>query len=115
MEEIELLKNKIKELEDELSVFKTKEDYLNTGIDKVKGIYEVTRQNAEKIIFKAVSFAYSFKEELTLTLKKIKSNPSNYEEYVNELLNKNSHLLDENIDIVKNKIQEIVIKIINSK
>ncbi|ASP28021.1 hypothetical protein SCORR_v1c02470 [Spiroplasma corruscae] len=114
MEENEILKQKILALEKKLEIYHKKEEYLNKGIDKVQGIYEVTRQNAEKIIYKSIGIAHALKDDMAITLKKIQADPNNIHEYVNELLYKNSHLFNDDNEVIKKNISEIVIKIINS-
>ncbi|AKX33916.1 hypothetical protein SLITO_v1c02610 [Spiroplasma litorale] len=115
MDNIDQLKKRVQDLENELDIFKKKEEYLNNGIEKVKSIYDITRQNAEKIIYKSVVIANSLKDDAKSTLEKIKNNPNDLDKFIDELLHKNNHLLNNDINKVKKNIQEIVIKIINSK
>ncbi|AGR41445.1 hypothetical protein [Spiroplasma taiwanense] len=105
------LQMKIKKLEKELENYYKKEEYTEAGIKKTKEVYDIARQNAEKIIFKAVTFTHDFKKSISETLYLIQKDKNNFEKYVDEFIEKNNYFLTDEIDELKELIKKIVDKI----
>ncbi|AOG60657.1 hypothetical protein SHELI_v1c07080 [Spiroplasma helicoides] len=110
MDNSDLLK-RIAELEQELEIYKEKEDFYENGMASIQEMALIARKNSERIIARSVEIAFRIKDIMQKGLARINNNPNDYEKIVKEFLEENKELFELDSDKIQAMAKNIAEKV----